>query len=68
MSNNLTAAQHESLNRLHSAIGGEMLDGTPLDSPAAKEAMASVLLSTQADEAQQNMSVSMVKRALGLGM
>lgn len=74
MNTNDPTKQHDSLNRLHSAIGGELLDGIALDSPAAKDAMASILLnansseSNEANEANENMSVSMVKRALGLGM
>lgn len=68
MNTNDLTKQHDSLNRLHSAIGGELLDGIALDSPAAKDAMASILLNANSSEANKNMSVSMVKRALGLGM
>lgn len=66
---NTLERQNEALNRFNSALGGEMLDGTDLSSPAAKEAMAAILLSAQSPaHNENNMSVSMVKRALGLGM
>ncbi len=70
MSNtNQFSDQAKSLNRFQSAVGGESLDGIDLESPEAKEAMASILLCTQDDSApaQKNMSVTMVKKALGLG-
>lgn len=68
MSQGSIKEQNESLNRFHSAIGGEMLDGVDLSSPQAKQAMASIVLNSQSDNTDKSMSVSMVKKALGLGM
>lgn len=68
MSEDSIKEQNESLNRFHSAIGGEMLDGVDLSSPEAKQAMASIVLNAQSNDTEKPMNVSMVKRALGLGM
>ncbi|MDY0208318.1 MAG: hypothetical protein RBR82_17085 [Pseudomonas sp.] len=69
MSENNLKDQGQALDRLHSAIGGELLDGADFETPAAKEAMASILLSAQTSTTgEQGMSVSMVKKALRLGM
>jgi len=60
--------QNDSLDRLHSAIGGELLDGTDLSSPEAKEALAAITLNAQTEGADKSMSVSLVKKALRLGI